>query len=69
MTRDEEQAKQFLLRHQDKVIFGSDCSDSNGEGPDCIGTNTIAILRRLVSDEVALKKIFHDNAMKIMRIT
>ena len=69
MTRDEEQAKEFLKRHQDKVIFGSDCSDSDGEGADCIGANTIAILRRLVPDEVALKKIFHDNAMKIMRIT
>ena len=69
MTRDEEQAKGFIKRHQDKLIFGSDCSDSIGEGPDCLGANTIVILRRLAPDETALKKILHDNAKKVMRIT
>src|SRR5262245_57232423 len=32
MLRDEDQARDFLKRHQDKLLFGSDCNDSIGEG-------------------------------------
>src|SRR2546425_8640896 len=27
MLRDEDQAREFLKRHQDKLMFGSDCTD------------------------------------------
>ena len=68
MTRDEEHAKGFLARHQDKLLYGSDCSDSDGQGEKCSGAGTLAILRRLAPDEAAVKKIFHDNAARIMRV-
>jgi predicted TIM-barrel fold metal-dependent hydrolase len=68
MTRDEEHARGFLDRHQDKLLYGSDCSDAFGEGPECSGSGTLAIIRRLAPNEAAVKKIYHDNTRKIMRI-
>ena len=69
MLRDEEQARGFLKRHQDKLIFGSDCSDPIGKGEKCIGTNTLAAIRRLAPDAAAVRKILHDNAKRVMRIS
>lgn len=68
LLRDEDQARGFLKRHQDKLLFGSDCSDSDGKGEKCIGTNTLAAIRRLAPDETAVRKILHDNATRLMRI-
>jgi len=68
LTRDEEQARGFLDRHQDKLLYGSDCSDAFGEGEKCIGTNTLSVLRRLAPNEAALRKILHDNAKRVMRV-
>ena len=68
LTRDEEQARAFIDRHQDKLLFGSDCNDADAGGPRCIGAATLDIVRRLAPNPAALKKIFHDNAKKIMRI-
>ena len=68
MTRDEEHAKAFLTRHQDKLLFGSDCSDPKAGSERCIGVPTLGILRRLVTDKKALRKILHDNAKRIMRV-
>ena len=69
MLRDEEQARGFLKRHQDKLLFGSDCSDPAGKGEKCIGTNTLAAIRRLAPDATAVRKILHDNATRVMRIS
>ena len=44
MLRDEEQARGFLKRHQDKLLFGSDCSDRNARGGDCLGTKILAAI-------------------------
>jgi len=68
LTRDEAHAREFLVRHQDKLLFGSDCSDAQAGGPKCIGAGTLSILRRLIDDGTVLKKITHDNAKKVMRI-
>lgn len=34
----------------------------------CIGTPTLAVVRRLVTDKSVLRKILHDNVKKIMRV-
>jgi predicted TIM-barrel fold metal-dependent hydrolase len=69
MLRDEEQARAFLKRHQDKLLFGSDCSDPIGKGEKCIGTNTLLAIRRLAPDAAAVRKILHGNAARVMRIS
>lgn len=68
LKRDEEHAREFLKRHQDKLLFGSDCTDSDGRLPKCIGTGTLELLRRLAPDEIALRKILYGNALRILRL-
>jgi len=69
MLRDEDHARDFLRRHQDKLLFGSDCSDREANGPDCLGSKIIAAIRRLAPDETARRKILCDNASsKLLKI-
>ena len=69
MLRDEAQAREFLKRHQNKLLYGSDCSDRDGEGPRCSGSQCIATVRRLAPDAKAVRKILYENAARLMKIT
>lgn len=66
--RDEDHTKVFLERHQDKLIFGSDCSDRVGQGPECQGTQTIAAIRRLSPNKAIERKLLFENAKKIFHL-
>ncbi len=68
LTRDEDQAREFLIRHQDKLVFGSDCTDVEGMGTKCSGSQTIAAVRRLVPDKKIQQKLFCKNAVRVFRI-
>ena len=67
MLRDEDHARQFLVRHQDKLLYGSDCNDSIGMGEKCSGSLQISAVRRIAPPEVR-RKIFSGNARTIMRL-
>lgn len=67
LTRDEGFTREFLVRHQDKLVFGSDCSDSEGAGEKCSGSQTIAAIRRLASPDVR-QKLLSGNAKKLFRL-
>ena len=66
LTRDEEFTRDFLRRHQDKLVFGSDCSDHEGSGDKCQGSQTIAAIRRLATRDVE-RKLLYGNAKKVFR--
>jgi predicted TIM-barrel fold metal-dependent hydrolase len=66
--RDEEQGRAFIQRHQNKLLYGSDCSDREGQGPKCSGSQQIETMRRLAGDPKILRKLFWDNARRIMRV-
>lgn len=68
LTRDEEFTRGFLTRHQDKLIFGSDCSDHDGGGPKCIGARTIAVIRKLAASRQIERKLLYENAKKLFRL-
>ncbi len=68
LQRDEDHARAFLARHQDKLLFGSDCSDADPSGPQCIGHDTLGLLDRLVPDGGVRDKILHLNAGRVMRL-
>jgi uncharacterized protein len=68
LTRDEDHARRFLARHQDKLMYGSDCDDTAGAGHACSGAQTLAALRRLTPDREALHKILYANASRILKI-
>jgi predicted TIM-barrel fold metal-dependent hydrolase len=67
LTRDEEHARAFLDRHQNKILYGSDCADPVGSGSGCQGSQTIAALRKLAPDKTAERKILYANAKKLFR--
>jgi len=82
MSRDAEFTAGFLERHQDKLLFGSDCSCSDGHGGGvsqsnnpaaarlagkCVARETLTLLKRSASPTI-LRKIVWDNAHKLLRI-
>ncbi len=68
MMRDEGRAREFLKRHQDKLLFGSDCNDRQANGPQCLGAKIIAAVKRLAPDKRVERKILYGNASKLMKI-
>ena len=66
LLRDEDQARDFLKRHQNKLMYGSDCPDSDPKGEKCSGWKCLEALRRLAPDQKVLRKIFHDNAARVI---
>jgi len=67
--RDPEHAAAFLLRHQDKLMLGTDCSDPVGEGAKCSGSGQIANVRKHVTDPAVRAKIFSGNAKRILKLS
>ncbi|MBM3734925.1 MAG: amidohydrolase [Acidobacteria bacterium] len=67
MRRDEDHARGFIVRHQDKLIYGSDCNDKIGMTEKCSGSQQIATIRKLAAPDIQ-RKIFQDNARKIMKL-
>ena len=65
LTRDEDHARGFFDRHQNKILFGSDCDDRVGSGPACQGSQTIAAIRKLAPHKAAERKILYENAKKL----
>ena len=66
--RDEDHARAFFARHQDKLLYGSDCSDPVGQGAACSGSQQIASVRRFSPDKKAERKIFFENARRVLKL-
>jgi len=67
-TRDEEHARAFVERHQDKLMFGSDCNDVFGRGPGCQGANILANIRKCASSKAVERKILFENARRVLKL-
>lgn len=68
LERDEDHARGFLERHQDKILYGSDCDDHVGSGEKCQGAKTIAAVRRLATGKAIERKILYENAKRLFNI-
>ncbi len=68
LTRDEAHTSAFLERHQDKILYGSDCADHLGRGPGCQGASTIAMIRKLATSKAVERKILFNNSQKLFRL-
>jgi predicted TIM-barrel fold metal-dependent hydrolase len=68
LVRDPEHAAAFLHRHQDKLLFGSDCDDVLGRGPGCTGAQILANIRQLVPEKNVQRKILYENAKRVMKL-
>jgi len=82
MSRDAAFTAGFLKRHQDKLLFGSDCSCADGHGGGvsqannpaatrlagkCVARETLGLLRRATNASV-FQKLVWGNAHKMLRI-
>ncbi|HKB09596.1 MAG TPA: hypothetical protein VKD69_03040, partial [Vicinamibacterales bacterium] len=82
MSRDAAFTADFLKRHQDKLLFGSDCSCRDGRGAGasqannpgaariagkCVARETLGLLKRSTTPEV-FQKIVWGNAHRLLRI-
>jgi predicted TIM-barrel fold metal-dependent hydrolase len=68
MTRDEDHARDFLVRHQNKLLYGSDCDDHVGSGEKCQGSHTIAEIRKLAGSKQIERKILYENARRLFKL-
>jgi len=68
LTRDEAFTRDFLTRHQNKLLYGSDCNDHVGSGEKCQGAQTIAVLRRLSATRQIERKLLYGNAKRLFRL-
>jgi predicted TIM-barrel fold metal-dependent hydrolase len=68
LTRDEGFTRDFLVRHRNKVLFGSDCTDVEGRGPGCQGAQTISTIRRLAANKTIERKLLYQNAKELLRL-
>ena len=71
MTRDEDFARGFVERHQDKLVWGSDCPcpDANGTGRSdnkYIAATCLTALKDLVPNDEAYRKIVWGNGARIL---
>ena len=82
LSRDPEFTKDFLKRHQDKLMFGSDCSCADGKGSGvsqnrnpaasrlsgkCVARETLGVLKRSTTPDV-FRKVTWENAQRVYRI-
>ena len=83
LSRDPQFTPDFLRRHQDKLIFGSDCSCADGKGAGvsqannpaaarlagkCVARETLTVLQSSASPEV-FRKLVWENGHRLYRIT
>lgn len=68
ITRDEEHYKGFIQRHQDKLLYGSDCDDKVGIGKACTGIQTLEKIKELSGSKSVERKLLYENAKRLFKI-
>ena len=78
LSRDPEFTREFLNRHQNKLMFGSDCNCSDGKGSNteraaprmrgkCVARETLTLLT-VSSTPAVFRKLVWDNARQLLKI-
>jgi predicted TIM-barrel fold metal-dependent hydrolase len=83
LSRDPGFARGFVARHQDKLIFGSDCTCTDGHGagvsqnnnPEakrlegkCVARETLTVLKTLAASPAVFHKIVWENGVRLFRV-
>jgi len=66
--RDPAFAADFVQRHQDKLMYGSDCPCLTGVGPTCISQTKNAAIKALGLGEKVNGKILFTNARGLLKL-
>jgi predicted TIM-barrel fold metal-dependent hydrolase len=79
LARDEEFSRDFLKRHQNKLMFGSDCFCRDGKGTGqtnpfpllqgkCVARETLTALKQL-TEPAAFRKLTWTNALGLLKLS
>ena len=68
LQRDEGHAREFLARHENKLLFGTDCDDRVGEGAKCSGAQMLATIRGWTPSKAVERKILFENARGLLKL-
>jgi predicted TIM-barrel fold metal-dependent hydrolase len=68
LRRDEAHAREFITRHPDKLLYGSDCDDRVGEGEKCSGSQMLATIRAWAPSKAVERKILFENALALLKL-
>ena len=71
LIRDEDHTRDFLDRHQDQLLFGSDCSDKwpSVQGEVCTqGRPILEAIRKLSPTKTIERKILYENAKNLFKL-
>jgi predicted TIM-barrel fold metal-dependent hydrolase len=68
LRRDEAHAREFIARHENKLLFGTDCDDRVGEGEKCSGAQMLATLRAWAPSKAVERKILFENARRLLKL-
>lgn len=71
LSRDPDFTADFINRHPEQLLFGSDCPCRDGQGENfkgkCYATQLQAFLEEVVSDAKILNNIYSQNAMRALK--
>jgi predicted TIM-barrel fold metal-dependent hydrolase len=68
LLRDPDFAKDFVTRHQDKIMFGSDCPCTTGNRATCWSVVKLVALNQLQLSPEVQQKIYLSNAQKLLKL-
>ena len=68
LLRDPDFAESFVNRHQDKIMFGSDCPCTSGNRATCWSVTKLVALNRLRMSDAVKQKIYLTNAQKLLKL-
>src|SRR5688572_20704885 len=68
LQRDPDHSSAFFQRHQDKLLFGSDCPDIEGRGANCLGAQLISTVRQYAGSKEVERKILYENSRRLLRL-
>jgi uncharacterized protein len=68
LHRDEAHAREFIARHESKLLFGTDCDDKVGAGEKCSGSQMLATIRAWAPSKAVERKILFDNARGVLKL-
>ncbi len=68
LLRDEELTKDFFRRHQNKLMYGSDCQDETTKDTRCSGIKCMQTVKRLSGTKKIERKLLYENARRVLKI-
>lgn len=68
LLRDENFTREFFRRHQDKLMYGSDCQDETTRDSRCSGIKCLEAVRRLAPSKKIVQKLCYENARRVLRL-